>query len=497
MKDDLKCSFVVPGFQCDSFIFRAIDSILDQDYRNYEIIPVLNGQWETKVDLISGLKEKYKDKINLQSIDQSGLANANNFGFGVSTGDVVSHLSSDLYLVPGALRNWVEAFNDHPDCGVVYSGYRFVSPNPKHIYYSNPFDRYLLECEPFIDGASPYRRRVGKRWNTELKSLIDWDFTLSLTDDGTKGWWIKEPMYWAELPKRGGLSDDSDRNWVKRRRQIQLLHHIPERTICIAAPERWMQALEIAKMCDFDFRMYPGHKSHEYSLIYSYGFPVGEEAIQYSTGIFMRHFGHKIIHWTENDIMSLLNWPMKDVLYYSDMVLKRINYHFCMQQKQHSLLMRLGLNPEIIYPPIPERERPQLRDRTVSINDDGLVDQLKKAMPDIEIRLNDPTCSISVHFQDDISNTLEAVIRGQFVITNDYLPDTHRIEGFENIPELRKMLVHTIRRIIKANEDPDEIVIKRYRAKTKVEFFKGKLERIAEKKVSKYGKIMELQEANA
>jgi glycosyltransferase involved in cell wall biosynthesis len=197
LKDDLKVSFVIPGYKCDEFIERNIESIFDQDYQNYEIIVVLNGEWNTRKELLSKLSEKYKWKVNLQWLDRPGLANANNYGFSISTGDIISHLSSDLYLMPGALRNWIDAFHEHPEMGLVYSGYKLVSDNPLDIYYSDEFDRYHLECENFIDGANPVKRDKWKPFSTDLRSLIDWDWALSITDDGTRCYYIKEPLYYA------------------------------------------------------------------------------------------------------------------------------------------------------------------------------------------------------------------------------------------------------------------------------------------------------------
>src|SRR5574343_1145226 len=147
MRDDLKISFVIPGYKCDQYIVRAINSVIDQDYKNYEIIVVLNGEWDTKFELIQSLQQKYGDVIRVHSLEWGNLANANNYGFENSTGDIISHLSSDLYLMPGAARTWVEAFQENPKAGLVYSGYRFVSDDPTKVYLSNEYSRYRLECE--------------------------------------------------------------------------------------------------------------------------------------------------------------------------------------------------------------------------------------------------------------------------------------------------------------------------------------------------------------
>ena len=493
MRDDVKVSFIVPCYKGDEFIFRNIESILDQDYMNYEIIVVPNGEWSTKYELIASLNEKYGDKIQTVTIDWGNLGNANNEGFNVATGDVISHLSSDLYLMPGALRNWVEAFDENPKHGMVYSGYKLVSQNPLDIYYSNPYDRYHLECENFIDGANPVRRSAWRRWSTDLKSLIDWDWALSVTKD-SNAFFVKEPLYYAEMPKEGGLSMDSDTYWVERRRAVQEKHGIPDRKICVTSLIDPEMALSIAKMTDTDFRAYPGMKKHDYRLIYCYGFMCNEDEIQRSTGVFFQHDGHKIIHWTGPDINSLFGtWNLSTAVHYYDMVLSRINTHWVTTRRDEALLKWIHLEPEQMYLPVKVDENAD-KMVAISVSDFGLADQLKKAMPDQDIRINDVTCAVTVHFDDRITNITHSVCRGNHVITNQDIPGTHWIQGFENIPELRKMIVHTIRKINRQKPKMDKAEIDLCKAKVNPDNFKRKLNKIAEKEIKRYAKFEGISE---
>lgn len=488
MREDLKVSFIVPGYDCNEFIFRNIDSILDQDYLNYEIIPVLNGQWEGKVELISSLKERYGDKVKILSLDRGNLGNANNEGFEVSQGDIISHLSSDLYLMPGALRNWVESFDDNPKHGMVYSGYKLVSPNPMDVYHSNPYDRYHLECENFIDGANPVRRNAWRRWSTDLRSLVDWDWALSVTKD-TDAFYVKEPLYYAELPKEGGLSHDSDLNWIHRRRAVQEKHGIPDRKICIASLLDYHLALEIAKMTDSDFRVHPGMKQHDYRLIYCYGFMCDEDNIQRSTGIFFQHYGHKIIHWAGPDINSLMGtWNLNTAMYYIDMVLKRINSHWVTNKQNEDVLKWLHLEPEQVLLPVKVDNNPDKK-VAISVSDYDLADQIKRAMPDQEICINDLSCAITVHFDDRVTNLTHSLCRGNYVIANQNYPGAYFVQGFTNVPELRKMIVHTIRKILREKPTVDKADIDYYRLKVNPDNFKKKLEKIAAKEIKKYAKL--------
>jgi len=495
VKANLKCSFVVPGYKCDQYIERNIDSILDQDWKNYEIIVVLNGEWETRKDLFSKLIEKYRDKIQLHWLPEGHLGKANNFGLTKATGDIVSHLSSDLYLMPGTLRTWVDAFNENPDVGLVYSGYKLITQNPMDIYYSCEWDRYHLECEPFIDGANPYFRKYAVRWDEELKSLIDWDWSLSLTDNGVKAHFIKEPLYWAEPPMAGGLSTDSQNFWKSRRKQIQQKHNIPwDRKVCATSLIDPMYAIEIAKLIDADFRVFPAHKPHDYTMIYQYGFMCDIERIQASVGVFAKHWNHKIIHWIGKDIRSLMNLQWKDVDYFVTMGLKNIQTNFCMSRKDQAILKRMHIDAEIVYPPIKWEPKKDVIEG-ISVNDSEIKFQLEKSMPDQTFKLNDLTCPITVHFDDSMVNVLRSICMGNMVITEKFLPSTYQIQSFSNVPELRRMILHTIRQIQKQSPQVNEEDLKDYRENTTPNHFKRKLEKIMEKKINKYAKLDDISPA--
>ena len=492
MKQQLKCSFIIPGYDCNAYIFRNLDSLFDQDYKNWEAIVVLNGEWNGRKELMASLIEKYGDKISLHWTPEGGLGRANNFGLTKATGDIVSHLSSDLYLLPGTLRTWIEAFEEHPECGFVYSGYKFVSPDPRQIYHSEKWSRYHLECENFVDGANPYRRELAVKWSEDLKSLIDWDWILSLTDNGAQGIYIKEPLYYAELPKPGGLSYDSQDYWEIRRKEVQKRHGIPDRRMCVTSLIFPDYALKLAEMIGADFITYPGFKAHHYSLIYQYGFMADLDNIQASTGVFYRHWGHKVIHWIGQDVLGMIQMRWADVDYYAMNGLAQIKTHWCINPDDQKILTKMGLTPEIIYPPVKWKEISPKK-TSISVSDEGLIDQLRKAMPDQEFVFKDTDCFITIHLQDEVVNILESLCKGNYVITDRYFAGSYRMHGWHNIPELRRMVVHTIRQILKAKPELNKDDLAYYRDRVNPDHFKNRLERIAEKKISKYAKLADIE----
>ncbi len=497
MKDNLKISIIIPCYKDHATIDRTIASCLDQDYINREIIVVLNGTWHERDGLSVQLHEKYGDKINVTVIEQAGLGNAQNFGFGISHGDIILHLLSDNYLMPGALRTYVESLQEHPECGFAYSGYRFISDDPSQVFMSHPFNLYHLKCENYIDGCSPYRRQFAPRWSTKLKSLIDWDAMLQIAEK-TPGFYIKEPTFFAELPKPGGLSDDSSNNWLKRWKAVRNLHEVPERIVCIASLDNPYSALRLAELLECDFRINPGFKPHEYRLIYAYGFNCSLERLQYNSSMFMRHFGHKLIHWVGPDMRELLKLRWIDVDYFASIVLKKINENWCMNFRDKDLLRKIGLDAEVVYPAI-DLPYVAAKKEAISVNDTGVMDQLKKAMPDLEFLHNDLSCGISVHHEDHPENIIKSICAGNVVIATTPMAGINYIQGYTNVPELRKMLVHAIRRVRKDGDKAEQATVDSYRAKCNPKKMKDRLMKLAEKHIQKYGRLSDIatQEAQA
>ena len=115
-------------------------------------------------------------------------------------------------------------------------------------------------------------------------------------------------------------------------------------------------------------------------------------------------------------------------------------------------------------------------------------------MPDKIFKLNDFNCKITIHFEDTIQNILKSICSGNHVLTNRPMPSVHFIDNFNNVPELRRMIVNTLRNIEIQNLQTNKEDIKEYLRKVEPVSFKRKLEKIAEKHISKYAKFEDIPE---
>ena len=104
---------IVPAYNCETTLCRALDSILAQKRLPDEVIVVNDGSTDKTADIITDYSRRYS---NIQGVTQknSGPAIARNRGVRISTSDWVSFLDSDDYWFPHHLKNLVEIVEARP-----------------------------------------------------------------------------------------------------------------------------------------------------------------------------------------------------------------------------------------------------------------------------------------------------------------------------------------------------------------------------------------------
>lgn len=355
----MKFSLVMPCYKCDGTVKRAVESILDQDYENWELVLVLNGNWDTRAKvekMLRGFARKDK-RISILNLAEGNVCRARNMGAEITDGDYLSFFSSDFVMYPGALSKWKEALADGSD--FVYSGYALLEDGKpiNGFVPAEEFDPWMLRIRNYIDGGFPMKREVWSKgkWDPEIISLNDWDFWLTAIDNGFKGKMMKDVTYAAEVPKEGGLSHDSHKNWLARVDTIKKKHKIPDRDICVVSLGAQPHGKRIAKLLDADFQVAPQGKPNRYKAIYLIGFYVGngESAVAH-TRVFEGFNGKQIIHWIGTDVLQLVGAGHKvcynDMKTLIDAIDRRINLSEFEQTEGE--LRSIGINSKIVPLPI-------------------------------------------------------------------------------------------------------------------------------------------------
>lgn len=125
-------SVVIPTFNRKDFIFKAIDSVFNQSYKNVEIIVVDDGSQDGTTQLIkdkckNGIYDKNRIRV-LRFEKNQGIPRSLNAGYKVSSGKYVCQLSSDDYLLDEhKILLQVQVFEEenNKDVGLIYTDYVF------------------------------------------------------------------------------------------------------------------------------------------------------------------------------------------------------------------------------------------------------------------------------------------------------------------------------------------------------------------------------------
>lgn len=100
-----KISVIVPVYNTEKYIEKCLDSILMQEYDNYEIIVVNDGSTDNSKKIIEKYEKKYHEKIKLFSKENGGLSDARNYGVSKAKGEYLCFIDSDDYIAKDLFKS--------------------------------------------------------------------------------------------------------------------------------------------------------------------------------------------------------------------------------------------------------------------------------------------------------------------------------------------------------------------------------------------------------
>lgn len=125
---NLKFSVILPTYNRSQFIDLAVESILKQTYKNYEIIVVDDGSSDNTVEFLT---EKYKEQISVYPISNSERGYARNYGAKRSCGDYLLFFDSDDLMDTNHLENAFKHLQEDSTINMLQVGYRLLDAKGK------------------------------------------------------------------------------------------------------------------------------------------------------------------------------------------------------------------------------------------------------------------------------------------------------------------------------------------------------------------------------
>jgi FkbM family methyltransferase len=207
-------SVVIPCYNYAHLLPEAVESVVQQTFRNFEIIIVNDGSTDNTVEVANRLIQQHgaTQRLRLVSQPNSGQpAAARNAGIAAATGQYILPLDADDKIAPTFLEQTVAVLQAAPEVGVAYTHIQHFGA-VQGVYATGAFDPAVLAHDNVLPYCSLYRRRLWEEaGGYRLMGYEDWDFWLTLAERGCQGRLIPQPLFWYRKHNRGMLNNDNQK----------------------------------------------------------------------------------------------------------------------------------------------------------------------------------------------------------------------------------------------------------------------------------------------
>jgi glycosyltransferase involved in cell wall biosynthesis len=225
-------SVVMPAYNAAKYIVGAIESVLAQSYRNFELVIVDDGSTDNTGDIVSGFKD---DRIKYFYKENAGASSARNLAIKKSKGDFIANLDTDDLLRPSFITGHLREFERHPEADLVYCDDYLLGENgkPMRVIERQEYtDRKSLIRDLFLCPVLSFRTCVRRSvfdkigfYDEQLVVAEDYDMLRRFIKQGLKMHHLKAALYVRRV-----LSSSLSRNFTAQTAEshLEVLKRFPD-----------------------------------------------------------------------------------------------------------------------------------------------------------------------------------------------------------------------------------------------------------------------------
>ena len=185
-----KVSVVLPVHNRGDVLGRAIESVLDQRLRDFELVIVDDGSTDNSIEVAKSFTDK---RIRVVELGENRGGNvARNTGVRSASAPLIAFLDSDDTYLPEKLERVVAEFEARPEMELLVDSFIKVQPSGARVVRNNPviddretfrralFTRQLWKATPSISARRDALLRV--MFDETLRRLQDFDFLIRASE---------------------------------------------------------------------------------------------------------------------------------------------------------------------------------------------------------------------------------------------------------------------------------------------------------------------------
>ncbi len=203
-KDNPLVSIIMPVYNMENYIIEAIESILIQNYMNFELIVVDDGSTDHTKDAVLSFGDP---RIKYFYKENGGPYTARNLGMKKASGDFIVPLDADDMMTPDYISSHLKEFEKCPDADLIYCDDYLIDTigRPTRVIERPEYtDRKYLIRDLFHCGfpVVPFRTCIRKsvfdkigKFDDSFRNSMDYDMIRLFVKHGLKAHHLKAPLY--------------------------------------------------------------------------------------------------------------------------------------------------------------------------------------------------------------------------------------------------------------------------------------------------------------
>lgn len=177
-------SIIMPVYNAERTLVRSIESVLRQNYSNFELIIVNDGSNDDTIQILR--KYATNNKIKIINQENQGVSIARNIGLMNANSDLIAFIDSDDYILPDFLRNLVrgmlESNVDLCVTGIIYKENNVDSKKSTYLQSQDTNEEFIPKI---FDSNGPKGFLWNKIWNKKIidKYHLKFDSEINIAED--------------------------------------------------------------------------------------------------------------------------------------------------------------------------------------------------------------------------------------------------------------------------------------------------------------------------
>lgn len=184
-----KVSVYIPAYNASKYIERAVDSVLEQDFRDLEVCIANDGSPDRTLEV---LERRYggERRVRWLANPNGGIGFASNTAIGMARGLYIGQLDSDDCLKPGAVRRLATYLDENPSVVCAYGSCERIDADGNYLQdeYNWPvFSREKMMVTSIAHHFRMFRRQAWERtggFREDIVNAVDYDIFLKLSETG-------------------------------------------------------------------------------------------------------------------------------------------------------------------------------------------------------------------------------------------------------------------------------------------------------------------------